>query len=321
LANVLQAFAFWELVYISQRFEGRRKAIFEDIDRKGGSTWSQLLVICLEVVNGIASRINEYEDPTVKPAGEIKPKPEDVPGLPRLSQPIKDGLKGPGDLFTKPRKAISTGAGVAEVVGNFAKSHGQSPLNNLSPRSKKLREKAENAILTKEQKDAVAAGGIGALFKEWALWVIRSPIGFPFRQEYRRRIEAVVLGSPYGDVGIIVDAIDSLTGLAICSLKEDKFGNVQRDVKTIIQTFTVTILRIEGFKKSIGFHWTDIEKKQQSEAVETILAALKGGLKDLIDEFGGFSQDLKLSQSELRTAREASAAPLIEAIPEMEMRR
>lgn len=321
LANILQAFAFWELVYISQRFEGRRKAIFEDIDRKGGSTWSQLLVICLEVVNDITLRINEYENPTVKPAGEIKPIPENIPGLPRLSQPIKDGLKGPGDIFTKPRKATSTGAGVAEVVGNFAKSHGQSPSNSLSPRSKKLIEKAESAILTKEQKDAVAAGGVSALFKEWALWVIRSPLGFPFRQEYRRRIEAVVLGSPYGDVGIIVDAVDSLTRLAVCSLKEDKFGNVQRDVKTIIQTFTATILRIEGFKKSIGFHWTDIERKQQSEAVDTILIALKGGLKDLVDEFGGFSQDLKLSQSELRTAKDAYATLLVEATPEMEMKR
>jgi hypothetical protein len=318
---VTQAFAFWELVYISQRFEGRRKAIFEDIDRKGGSTWSQLLAICLDVVNGITSRIDEYENPIAKPTSEIKPKPEDIPGLPRLSQPIKDGLKGPGDLFTKPRKSTSTGAGVAEVVGNFAKSHGQSPSNSLSPRSKKLIEKAENAILTKDQKDAVAAGGVSALFKEWAVWVIRSPIGFPFRQEYRRRIEAVVLGSPYGDVGIIVDAVDSMTRLAVCSLKEDKFGNVQRDVKTIIQTLTATILRIEGFKNSIGFHWSDIERKQKSEAVDTVLAALKGGLKDLVDEFGGFSQDLKLSQSELRVAREASAAPLIEGAPEMEMRR
>jgi len=312
-----RAFAFWELVYISQRFEGRRKAIFEDIDRTGGSTWSQLLAICLAVVNDISLRINEYENPSAKLNAEIKPKLQDIPGLPRLSQPIKDGLKGPGDLFTKPARGTSTSASVAEVVGSFAKTHGQSPSNSLSPRSRKFFQKAEDIIFTKEQKDAVAVGGFSALFREWALWIIHSPIGFPFRQEYNRRIELVILGSPYGDAGIIVDAIDSLTRLAVCSLKEDRYGNVQRDVKAIIQTFTATISIIEKFEKSIGFHWTDVERKQESRAVDTILAALKGGLKDLVDEFGGFSQDLKLSQSELRTARAAFAAPAIEAAPEM----
>jgi len=134
---------------------------------------------------------------------------------------------------------------------------------------------------------------------------------------------AVVLGQPYGDVGIIVDAIDALTRLAVCSLKEDKYGNVQRDVKLIIRTFTTTVTQLEGFKKSLGVHWTDIEKKQESPEADAILVALKGGLNELVTAFGDYSEDLRLSQSEMRMAREAATpAPTPAPVrPEMEQRK
>jgi nucleoporin NDC1 len=136
---------------------------------------------------------------------------------------------------------------------------------------------------------------------------------------------AIVLGQPYGDVGVIVDAIDALTRFAVCSLKEDKYGNVQRDVKLIIRTFTNTVTKLEDFKKSIGVHWTDIEKIQESPETDTILVALKSGLEKLIEAFGDYSEDLRLSQSEMRMAREAATpAPATASAPvrpEMEQRK
>lgn len=313
--DILQAFAFWELVYIAQQFQGRRKAIFEDIDRKGGSTWSQIRDICLEVITGIDSRITEYQAPpvTAKPAD----KEQEVPSLPRLSGPLKDGLKEPGDIFTSTPPPKSKSSGVAQAVGSFAKAHGQSP-PGPSPQAKRLLEKAESAVLTPKQRQEVEAQGFSALFRDWATWLLKTNVGWPFRQEYRRRIAAVVLGSPYGDAGIIVDAIESLTKLAVCSLAEDKYGNVQRDVRLIIQTITTSIMRLEAFKKSLGFHWTDVEKKEESPEVDRILAALKGGLSELINAFGDYSEDLKLSKSEMRMAREAATPAPAPAAKEME---
>src|SRR6202011_5026906 len=118
--------------------------------------------------------------------------------------------------------------------------------------------------------------GFVGRFKDLICSFLQTCSGKPFRQEYRRKLAAIVLGQPYGDVGVIVDAIDALTRFAVCSLKEDKYGNVQRDVKLVIRTFTTTVTRLEGFKKSIGIHWTDIEKKQESPETDTILVALKG---------------------------------------------
>jgi nucleoporin NDC1 len=302
----MQAFAFCELVYISQRFQERRKAIFKDIDRKGGSTWSQILAICLETVTGINKRISEYEGtPVTEDVKPVQKKDEPIPALPKIGKPLKDGIKESGDLFSSPPLPTSKRAGVVQAVGTFAKSHGQSPTSS-SPKALKLLSKAANANLTPKQEEEVALDGFGALIRDWTIWFLKSNFGWPFRQEYRRKIAMVVLGSPYGDVGIIVDAIDSLTRLAVCSLQEDKYGNVQRDVKKIIQTLTITVTKLEKFKSSLGVHWTDVEKKQESPEVDTILAALKGGLNELIGAFGDYSEDLRLSQNEMRLAREAA---------------
>jgi hypothetical protein len=306
----MKAFAFWELAYIAERFEGRRKAIFEDIDRKGGSTWSQILQLCLEVINGVVLRIGDYERPPVAAPAAAPPKQTST-GLPRLAQPLPAK-----NLFSAPAEP-SRREFAAQAVSNFAKEHGQSPNSGLSPKAKRLRDAAENAILTPRQKEALANQGVlGGLFRDWALWFLKSAAGWPFRQEYRRRIAAIVIGSPYGDIGLIVDAIDSLTRFAVCSLTEDKYGNVQRDVKLIIQTLTQTITTLQAFKSRLGIHWTDIEAKQETPEVDAILVALKAGLSNLIDSFENYSVELRLSQSEMRLAREAAAA----STPEMQQR-
>jgi len=225
---------------------------------------------------------------------------ESIPSLPRLGRPLKDGFKSPGDIFDTPPRATSKAAGITQAVGTFAKNHGQSS-PGLKPR--KLLERAEDVILTSQQKEA----GVGTLFKEWATKFLKTNLGVPFRQEYRRRIAAIVLGSPYGDVGIIVDAVDSLTKFAVFSLAEDQYGNVQRDVKLIIQTFTTTIMKLEDFKARLDFHWTDVERKKESPEVDEVLNALRSGLDQLITSFGDYSEDLRLSQSEMRMAREAAS--------------
>jgi nucleoporin NDC1 len=318
LTNLAQAFAFWELVYIAEGFQGRRKAIFEDIDRKGGSTWSQILTVCLETITSIDKRIAEYEGtPAVEMNSAGKKKEEPVPQLPRIGKPLKDGITKPGDLFASSPSTKSRGAGVIDYFDTISKSLGQSPPRTSSTASK-LVAKAENALLTPKQKEEVAKDGFSAIIREWAIWFLQTRLGWPFRQEYRRRIAKVVLGSPYGDVGIIVDAVNSLTRFAVCSLQEDKYGNVQRDIKKIIQTLTATVYKLEKFKQTIGVHWTDVEKKQDCPEVDSILAALKTGLNQLIEAFGNYSEDLGLSQSEMRLARGAATpAPA----KEMEERR
>jgi len=258
------------------------------------------------VVNGINTRITEYESPPATPAAVVQT--QDDPGLPRLAQPLKDD-----NIYSASAAPKSRAATMAQTVGSIAKLHGQSP---SEPPALKMIDQARS-MLPVDKNKALSNSGIITIANRYVMQFLQSPIGQPFRQEYRRRMAVVVLGTPYGDVGLIVDAIDSLTRLAVCSLKEDPYGNVQRDIPTTIRTFTATIAKLEGFKQRLGTHWTDIEKKQESPEVDTILAVLKGGLQELLAAFGDYSENLRLSQRDMREARDA-ATPVVPKVVEME---
>ena len=83
-----QNVAFWELVLITERFDTRRRSIYEEIDRKNGSTWKQILAVCLAEIRGVSERIQAVQSPTPDP-GAMK-KPEPIQTLPRISQPLKE---------------------------------------------------------------------------------------------------------------------------------------------------------------------------------------------------------------------------------------
>jgi hypothetical protein len=230
--------------------------------------------------------------------------------LPRIARPVADGINEPGDIFTA---TTETAAGrsrrAAVAMGRFVKAHGESPPEGFSSRSKALLLKAEETVLDQEQQQSLSEQGVTGLFRKQFIQILKSPLGWPFRQEYRRRVVAVVLGSPRGDVGIIVDAVDSLTRLAVSSLTEDTYGKVQKDVKVIMLTFTEAITKLESLRAQTTFHWTDVHARKECPEVDTILAALRGGLVALIDAFGEYATDIKLSRTDLRRATEAAAAP------------
>lgn len=287
-------------MYIAQKYEGRRRTIYEDIDRPGGSTWLQILAAGLGEVEGISKRIADFGKPAVSAPAPSQLPPADDVRLPRLTQPLSSGLQAPGDLLASP------GSRPRSFETNIL-TRNKTSSNALSPKAKALMSKAESQLFSPEQQATKQTEGYVGLFRENIISFLRLSYAAPFRQEYRRKIVAVALGRPHGDVGVIVDAIDSLTRLTVCSLQEDKYGNVQKDVKTIIQVFTSAITGLESFRSTAGMHWTDIERKQESPETDLILYALKSGLKELVEAFGDYSEDLRLSQSELRMAREAAS--------------
>jgi len=262
--------------------------------------WSQILGAGLAEVGGINKRIEDFSKPAVTAPDPSQLPPADDVRLPRLTQPLSSGLQAPGDLLA------SSGSRARGFETNVL-TRNKTSNNALSPKAKALMSRAEAQVLSPEQQATKQSEGLIGLFRENIVSFLQFDFAAPFRQEYRRQVAVVALGRPYGDVGVIVDAVDSLTRLTVCSLQEDKYGNVQRDVKTIIQAFTGAITGLEGFKNSIGVHWTDVQRKQESPETDLILYALKSGLKELVDAFGGYSEDLRLSQSELRMARDAAS--------------
>jgi nucleoporin NDC1 len=305
----------WELDYISRDFELRRKAIFEDIDRKDGPMWSQVYMICLSIVKGMESRIDDYGK---APAQLAVHDPVALEPRSRVAAPLKD------DPIFRSKAAQKTMRGeVGKAISQVTRSPGHSPASQLSPVAKKAFRSARDKVLSKEQQDSLSTGNVISQLEALVLQVAQwGGADWVLRQTFRRRLTAVILGTPYAELGLYVHAINSLSLLSVHSLSEDKFGNVHRDVPTIIRTFTTLIRKLEAFKARFPFHWTDVEKDRSTPEVDRVLEALRAGLGQVISEFEPYSGDLRLTLTDVRLAKEAAANPEPqndERKPEMQM--
>ncbi|KAK3315377.1 nucleoporin protein Ndc1-Nup [Apodospora peruviana] len=294
----IRAFAFWELALIARNFPERRVAIYQDIERTGGPAWAQIYAICTDMLKGMESRIDSFGKPPQPPAPVTA-----APAIEkqRTTQPPKEEA-----IFTKTLQKNYFRNEVEKVVNDLATAPGQG--SQLSPMAKKAMETAKQQLL-QAQKMATGSDDTQGLVREMALKVLKSSFGWPFRQEYHRRVSKVVLGSPFGEPSLLINATTALGQLATHSLTEDKFGNVQRDVATIIRTLTAVTKKLETFKKTVYAHWTDVSSTQECPKVDSVLAAMKHTLGELVDEFGPYARDLRLSMTDMRLAREA-AGPL-----------
>lgn len=288
----------WELAYISRDFEDRRKAIFEDIDRKDGPVWSQIYTVCIELVKALAARVDEYgKQPAPPPAEPTKSEPKA-----RSSAPPKEDA-----IFKRQQASKSMRAEVDKVFDRVARSPGETPMSSLSPVAKKTWKMAKDSVLTPEQQESFGTGNMLGQFKQLFSWLLLNDYaGMFFRQDYRQRLAAAVLGSPSAEPGLYLNAIEVLGMLTEKSLAEDKYGNVHRDVPTIIRTFTSTVTKLEAFKASFPIHWTDVDAKRESPEVDALLRGMKESLRKLVYEFEPYRNDLRLTLTDIRLAKEAA---------------
>ena len=300
----IKAFSLWELAHIARDFPDRRVAIYTDIDRKDGSTWSQVCRLCLDVVKTLENRIDPPAA-AAAPASTGTPTGIDdgyAPEIKRLTKPVRDDPI----LVATPQKRKSFSSEMEKMVNKVAVDPQSSP--RLSPLTKQVLQDARKR-LQDVQRDISGPENPNSSLQNSVRRVLSLPIvGWPFRLTFQNRITAAVLGGPYGEPSIYVNAINALSLLAVHSLQEDKFGNVQRDVATIIRELTRVTRKLDSFKASFPLHWTDVEARRVCPEVDDILDALKDGLTDLIASFGRYSRDLRLSQTDMRLAEEAATA-------------
>ncbi|KAI2630589.1 nucleoporin protein Ndc1-Nup [Xylaria nigripes] len=309
------AFAMWELAFIARDYPVRRQAIFEDIDRKDGPMWSQIYAVCLDTIKSIERRIDEHGKP-LAPVHETKPLPAPSQARERISQPLNSG-----DV-SAPRPAVKTSTLVKDVVSRLATSPGKTPIENWMPVIKGGAVLVADQVMSSEQKEALQPQALQEYFAAIVVRVLALPaIGPFFQRTFDRQLAKAVLGSPYTETSMYVNAAYALSQLAVCSLTEDRYGNVQRDVATIIRTLTGVIRKLEIFRDQFPTHWTDLSKERQSGLVSEVLIAMKDGLSALVTAFGPYSKDLRLSRVDMRLAREAAEEGREQVIQQAEQRR
>ncbi|KAL4785740.1 nucleoporin protein Ndc1-Nup [Aspergillus varians] len=327
--ETVRAFAFWELCFISQECPDRRKAIFNDIDREGGSAWTQILQSSTAVIKGISTRINEEKTHPAgsKPSTTVANSEPVLHTLPRLTDPVKGG-----NILAASPKSTSTQAKLGDGFSSTFRSLGESPdwTPKARARARDVFDRASSVVLSPERKQKLLAStqdlkmltGTSSSKPEnihpFITQLLRSPIGLLIQQTYARRLSSIVLGTPTATLSSIVDAIESLTRLLITSLQEDPYGKVQADVPSIVRLFTETATKLEQYAHAgLEIHWTDTsfppssDPAAQSAArrvpdVELIIDSLKGSLASLLYAFTPYLKDIGLVGKDLRLAREAA---------------
>ncbi|KXJ96316.1 nucleoporin protein Ndc1-Nup [Microdochium bolleyi] len=297
------AFAIWELAYIARDFDDRRKSIFEDIDRSDGPMWAQIYAICIDKVKTVEKAIDEYGK---APA----PAPQAAPAQAQPSQRVVPPPSNE-DVWAPPKPATGLSSRVGGVVKSMGTSPGKTPAEYLGTEARRRIGQATDQYLTKEQKEMMNPEHLNSSARNIALRVLSTPwIGPAFQQNFRRSLVKAVLGTPYAEVSVPVNAAFILSQLAVSSLAEDRYGNVQRDVSTIIRTFTVVIKKLEKFSGDFPVHWTDLSGKRECPEVDSLLEALRDGLGRLVTAFQPYATDLRLSRADMRLAREAAEKPV-----------
>ncbi|KAK7415919.1 hypothetical protein QQZ08_012187 [Neonectria magnoliae] len=296
----IKSFAMWELAYIAQGFDTRRQAIYEDIDRKDGPMWSQVYAICMEVVKAVETRVDSYGQPPAPPPAEPTVGPKQ-----RVSAPLREDA-----VFTDKTSSGVIRGDIERRLSQIATSPGSSPASKLSPLANTMFNEAKDRLLSKEQQDMVSPEHLKSQFEQWTLRFMNfDPIGGLFQQHFRTQFAAAVLGTPYAEPTLLINAVHVLCHLSVHSLAEDKFGNVHREVPSIIRTLTSVINKLEVFRLSFPIHWTDVKGERESPEVDEVLNALRTGLDQVVAKFEPYRIDLRLTLADVRLAKEAVEAP------------
>ncbi|KAI0401487.1 nucleoporin protein Ndc1-Nup [Xylaria palmicola] len=294
----ISAFAMWELAFIARDFKTRRQSIFEDIDRKDGPMWSQIYAVCLDTIRTIERRIDEYGRPATSPpptqsADSTQPRE-------RISRPLKNN-----DVSAS-RPADKTYL-IRDTVSKVLTSPGKTPIQAWMPGIKKGAGLVADQVMTTEQQAALQPRAVRGYLTGLSMVALGLPVVGPmFQQTFGRQLAKAALGTPYAETSMYINAVYAVSRLAVCSLTEDKYGNVQRDVAVIIRTLTAVIRKLEAFRDKFPTHWTDLSQDRQCPEVTAVLMGLKDGLGELVTAFGLYSGDLRLSRADMRLAREAA---------------
>jgi len=308
-----RASAFYELLLITIKFPDRRKNIYAELDRAGGNSWTQISKLCLEQVQGITTRIDAYNG-----VGNPAPAPEPVI---KTREAIAPPLKTDNIFATQPLP-MGTPARTGEWAKSVAAKYGNSP--GAEP-AKDVLKYAGRRLLSDKQRDALSKQPAEVEKRAEGLFdaLVKSPVGWPFRQSFERMVTGVVCGTPYSQVSVIVDAIDALTRLIVESLKEDVYGQVSGDVVAIVRTYLSTLKAIQTFVKDTKPHWTDVsfsEKKRiEVGEVNAVVDALRDGLGAVLGAFGEYLPAMGLSSAEIRAIKgsvaEGQSQKKIESAP------
>ncbi|KAK5107915.1 hypothetical protein LTR62_000575 [Meristemomyces frigidus] len=307
-----RSFALWELILIVTRYDARRQTIFAEVDRAGGSTWSQVSSYCLDEISAVSTRIRRSQEPlqavqTSQPQQDQPQQQQQQYGLPKIAQ---QQVHNDGQVVQQRIGKVDA----MQTVGNFAKIVGQQQHGQTSSVLHYGQLAIEYGLNKTNARQALSNNGIQSKLQEYGLQFLQTPVGEPLRRTFANQVEAVVLGVPYSNGINIIHASRALVQLAVRSFQEDRYGQVSPSIPNIIRTYTDVLSSITRFIASLPPHWTDVaftdgqrdlDRNEGLREVKDVADVLREGLEEVVLAFGEYADNIGLSRVEMRLAREA----------------
>ncbi|KOS21836.1 Nuclear envelope protein ndc1 [Escovopsis weberi] len=294
----IKSFAMWELALVAQDFAARRQSILGDIDRKEGALWTQVYTTCIETLKVIEIQVSSYG----KPSAPAAPEPAPVPERHFLSTSLRD------EPIFAIRSQSSLRKGVEKAVDRLVRSPGTSPVAELRPIAKKTWQNTKDSVLSKKQQEAVSPGSLVGQVRQLVGNLLSVAwIGDLFVQDFQSQFATAVLGTQLNEPSLHANAVVALCQFAIHSLAEDLYGNVHRDVPSIIRTLTSIITKVDELRAAFPLHWTDTKGVKESPEIDQLIDIMREGLEQVLAKFEPYATDLRLSRTDIRLAKEAIA--------------
>ena len=243
----------------------------------------------LAVLKEIHLRI---EGPPVAP----KPStPEKIRPLPRLL-PEKQS----GSIFAAQPRPITN----AEWLASPLKAFGSTKQPWRPPIEQTAKQVETKLLEYARPPDAEQGSSSQGLVQQWMTALKQSPVGWILLSTNTAKINAAVLGSPYGNAAVVVDVIESLTRMQVASLTEDTYGRATPTVPDTVRTFTKTLNLIESY----------VSQNRQGVTggigeVEIIIERLRANLKEFLSAFQLYLIDQGLGIADLNQAKKAIEPP------------
>lgn len=302
--DLTKAFAFWELSLICSQFDIRRRTIYTEVDRAGGSTWAVISQVCMNEITAIQERMKATQQPAQPPSSATQAQQATAQPVPSYDMPrIADRSVQNGDVWTKPNPSFRNSA--SNVARSAGQNHGVT--SPLVPGARRAIEWSADHMVSKDTQARFTPGGMQKEASGLLNTFLQSWLGEPFRQTFANKTKSIILGSPVSAKVNIIHASRGLSNLCSCSLKEDDYGQVSKSVAQIIRTYAETIRGIQAFVQTATPDWTDVyfnDRARYVPEIEEVVGELRRGLEKVVLTFGEYAESVNVSKKELREARE-----------------
>lgn len=276
--KMVQYLAYQELYRITEFSSKKRAGILTDIDRSAGSMWSQVLGECLDVIKTATDQIK-----TQNPAAKSSPTPaksedEKLNKNDTGSTIMQAGGAPMKDILQRSSKRVTW----ADGQGNDSRLASNPAANPITRQTVPL-------------KDLFGPEAQG--LEKYVLTTIRdalvqSTVGQRILLQTGKAQSTIALANFQQQVW----AVRSLMRLAKCSLKEDAYGVVQKDIPTVLTVLFAYLKELESSVSSSqsGSGYQEFNVQHTSRQTLSMIQVVRNEIYGFTIAFYEYLEELKL---------------------------